>query len=48
MIQRVRQVLKRGSGHHIQQVIKDLTPILRGWKNYIGFVNVEHPLETLD
>lgn len=47
-MQRVRQVLVRGRGRHLQQVIKGLKPILRGWANYFDLVDVKRPLEALD
>ncbi|EHA17526.1 group II intron reverse transcriptase/maturase [Halomonas sp. HAL1] len=48
MMQRVREILKRGRGRHLQQVIKELKPILRGWANYFDLVDVKRPLEALD
>tara|TARA_R110000824_G_scaffold400643_1_gene608567 strand:+ start:8762 stop:10150 length:1389 start_codon:yes stop_codon:yes gene_type:complete len=48
LMQRVRQVLKRGRGRHIQRVIKELVPILRGWAHYFNLVDVKRPLEALD
>ncbi|MBR9902715.1 MAG: group II intron reverse transcriptase/maturase [Gammaproteobacteria bacterium] len=48
MMQRVREILKRGRGRHIQRVIKELAPILRGWANYFDLVDVKRPLEALD
>ncbi|SDO06830.1 group II intron reverse transcriptase/maturase [Vreelandella arcis] len=48
MMQRVRQVLARGRGRHLQQVIKELKPILRGWANYFDHVDVKRPLAALD
>ncbi|MBR2514803.1 MAG: group II intron reverse transcriptase/maturase [Halomonas sp.] len=48
MMQRVRQVLARGRGRHLQQVIKELKPILRGWANYFDLVDVKRPMEALD
>ncbi|MCL7930958.1 group II intron reverse transcriptase/maturase [Halomonas llamarensis] len=48
MMQRVREILKRGRGRHIQRVIKELAPTLRGWANYFDLVDVKRPLEALD
>ncbi|MFN2410598.1 MAG: group II intron reverse transcriptase/maturase, partial [Halomonas sp.] len=48
VMQRVREILKRGKGRHIQRVIKELEPVLRGWAHYFDLVDVKRPLETLD
>ena len=48
MMQRVREILKRGKGRNIQRVIEGLRPVLRGWANYFSFVDVKRPLEALD
>ena len=48
LMQRVREILKRGRGRNIRRVIEELTPVLRGWANYFSLVDVKRPLETLD
>ena len=48
MMQRVREILKRGRGRHIQRVTEELGPVLRGWANYVSLVDVKRPLEVLD
>ncbi len=48
LMQRVREVLKRGRGRNIRRVIEELTPALRGWANYFSLVDVKRPLEALD
>ncbi|MBE0490581.1 MAG: group II intron reverse transcriptase/maturase [Halomonas sp.] len=48
LMQRVREILKRGRGRNIRRVIEELTPVLRGWANYFRLVDVRHPLEVLD
>ncbi|UEQ02876.1 group II intron reverse transcriptase/maturase [Halomonas profundus] len=48
MMQRVREILKRGRGRNIQRIIEELRPILRGWAHYFSLVDVKRPLEALD
>ncbi|WP_432414577.1 group II intron reverse transcriptase/maturase [Chromohalobacter israelensis] len=48
LMQRVREILKRGRGHHTRRVIDELTPVLRGWASYFSLVDVKRPLEALD
>ncbi len=48
LMQRVREILKRGRGRNIRRVIEELTPVLRGWANYFSFVDVKRPLEALE
>jgi len=48
LMQRVREILKRGRGRHIQRVIEGLGPVLRGWASYFSLVDVKRPLEALD
>ncbi|MDZ7851767.1 MAG: group II intron reverse transcriptase/maturase [Halomonas sp.] len=48
LMQRVREILKRGRGRHIRRVIEELIPVLRGWANYFSLVDVKRPLEALD
>ena len=48
LMQRVREILRRGRGRHIRRVIDELTPVLRGWASYFSHVDVRRPLEALD
>jgi len=48
LVQRVREILKRGRGRNTRRVIEELTPVLRGWANYFRLVDVKRPLEVLD
>lgn len=48
LMQRVREILKRGRGRHIRRVIEELVPVLRGWASYFHLVDVKRPLEALD
>ena len=48
LMQRVREILKRGRGRNIRRGIEELTPVLRGWASYFSLVDVKRPLEALD
>ena len=48
LMQRVREILKRGRGHNIRRVTEALAPVLRGWASYFSLVDVKRPLEALD
>ncbi|MCL7940713.1 group II intron reverse transcriptase/maturase [Halomonas sp. ATCH28] len=48
LMQRVREILKRGKGRNLQRVIEELAPVLRGWASYFSLVDVKRPLEALD
>lgn len=48
MMQRLREILKRGRGRNIRRVIEELIPVLRGWASYFSLVDVKRPLEALD
>ncbi|MBD3897416.1 group II intron reverse transcriptase/maturase [Halomonas sp. ML-15] len=48
LMQRVREILKRGRGRSTRRVIKELSPVLRGWGSYFSLVDVKRPLEALD
>ncbi|WP_346798649.1 group II intron reverse transcriptase/maturase [Halomonas sp. Bachu 37] len=48
MMQRVREILKRGRGRNIQRIIEKLGPVLRGWAHYFNLVDVKSPLDALD
>ena len=48
VMQRVRELLKRGKGRNIRRITEELVPILRGWASYFSLVDVKRPLEALD
>ncbi|MGM0982155.1 MAG: group II intron reverse transcriptase/maturase [Pseudomonadota bacterium] len=48
IMQRLREILKRGRGRNIGRVIEELIPVLRGWASYFSLVDVKRPLEALD
>ncbi|WP_232090287.1 group II intron maturase-specific domain-containing protein [Billgrantia diversa] len=48
LMQRVREILKRGKGRNIRRVIEERIPVLRGWASYFSFVDVKRPLEALN
>ncbi|WP_345473865.1 group II intron maturase-specific domain-containing protein, partial [Modicisalibacter zincidurans] len=48
LMQRVREILRRGRGRNIRRVVEELTPALRGWASYFSLVDVKRPLEALD
>jgi len=48
LMQRIREILKRGRGRNIRRVIGELTPVLRGWASYFSLVDVKRPLEAVD
>lgn len=48
LMQRVREILKRGKGRNIRRVVEELVPVLRGWASYFSIVDVKGPLEALD
>ncbi|WP_280569716.1 group II intron reverse transcriptase/maturase [Chromohalobacter sp. 296-RDG] len=48
LMQRVREILKRGNGRNIRRVIEEMVPVLRGWAGYFSLVDVKRPLEALD
>lgn len=48
LMQRVREILKRGRGRNIRRIIEELAPILRGWAHYFSLADVKRPLEALD
>lgn len=45
---KIRENLRRGRGRSITSVIKELTPILRGWRNYFKLVEARGVFEQLD
>lgn len=38
---KVRRMTKRGTGRKLEEVIKDLNPVLRGWMNYYKVANIK-------
>ena len=48
LMQRVRDILRRGRGRNIRRVAEELAPTLRGWASYFKHVDVKRPLEALD
>ena len=46
--QKVRELTGRTRGVSIEQMTKELTSYLRGWKGYFGFCETPSVLETLD
>lgn len=45
---KIRLALRRGRGQSMQQVIKGLNPVLRGWMAYFRLTEVKNALEELD
>ena len=45
---KLRQILRRGRGRSLAQVIKELGPVLRGWVAYFRLVGVKGSFEDLD
>jgi RNA-directed DNA polymerase len=48
LMDKVREVCRRGRGWSLQSVISELTPVLRGWANYYRLAEVKGGLEALD
>jgi RNA-directed DNA polymerase len=48
MKQRLRAVFRAGRGRNVCQVIKELTPVLRGWGSYFRLAEVKGIFEELD
>jgi len=48
LTEKIRLVLRRGRGQSMQQVIKGLNPVLRGWMAYFRLPEVKNVLEELD
>ena len=46
--EKIRLALRRGRGQSMQQVIKGLNPVLRGWLAYFRLTEVKNVLEELD
>jgi RNA-directed DNA polymerase len=45
---RIRELTRRTRGISLQQMVKELTTYLRGWKSYFGFCQTPSVLHTLD
>jgi group II intron reverse transcriptase/maturase len=45
---KIRLALRQGRGQSLQQVIKGLNPVLRGWMAYFRLTEVKNVLEDLD
>jgi hypothetical protein len=48
LTQRVRELLRSGRGRSLDNTIKTLNPLLRGWINYFQFTQGKGALEALD
>jgi RNA-directed DNA polymerase len=48
LAEKIRLALRRGRGQSMQQVIKGLDPVLRGWMAYFRLTEVKNVLEELD
>ncbi len=48
MAEKIRLALRQGRGQSLQQVIKGLNPVLRGWMAYFRLTEVKNVLEELD
>jgi RNA-directed DNA polymerase len=46
--EKIRCALQRGRGQSMQQIIKGLNPVLRGWMAYFRLTEVKNVLEELD
>jgi len=45
---KVRTVIRRGYGRSLRTVVRELTPLLRGWAAYFRLAQVERSFEELD
>jgi len=48
LTEKIRQMLQRGRGQSLQQVIKGLNPVLQGWMAYFRLTEVKNVLEEFD
>jgi RNA-directed DNA polymerase len=48
LTEKIRLALRRGRGQSMQQIIKGLNPVLRGWMAYFRLTEVKNVLEELD
>jgi RNA-directed DNA polymerase len=46
--QKIRELTRRTRGISLEQMLKELTAYLRGWKSYFGFCQTPSVLKTLD
>jgi RNA-directed DNA polymerase len=46
--QKIRELTRRTRGISLEQMLKELTAYLRGWKGYFGFCQTPSLLKTLD
>ena len=46
--ERVREITDKGRGRSMKQVMEELAPYLRGWRNYFGFCETPAVLRHLD
>src|SRR6516225_6276350 len=46
--QKIRELTRRTRGISLEQMVKELTAYLRGWKSYFGFCEAPRPLRLLD
>jgi len=46
--QKIRELTRRTRGTSLEQMVKELTAYLRGWKSYFGFCQAPKPLRLLD
>ena len=46
--QKIRELTKRTRGISLEQMLKELTAYLRGWKSYFGYCQTPSLLQTLD
>ena len=46
--QKIRELTRRTRGISLEQMLKELTAYLRGWKNYFGFCQTPSILRNLD
>ena len=45
--QKIRKITKRNQGRNLEQIIKELNPVLRGWINYFRMANCKTHIRTL-
>ena len=46
--QKIRELTRRTRGISLEQIVKELTAYLSGWKSYFGFCQAPRPLRLLD
>ncbi len=45
---RIREIMHRGRGRKLENVVEELNPLLRGWINYYGLADGKRMTEELD